>query len=104
ILCMESVPARPTHTFLRDHGNLTPQQSAHLGAQLASALAAAHTAGLAHGAVEPTNVLLADDGGVKLTDFGVSTPGPSAAFRAPASLHAAGDRPAAGALPPRRTP
>jgi len=95
---MEYVPSRTMDRFLSEHGNLTPQQTAYLGAQLASALAAAHTVGLAHGAVEPTNVLLADDGGVKLTDFGVSTPGPSAAFRAPERLHAGGDSPAADAF------
>ena len=95
---MEYVPSRTMDQFLSEHGNLTPQQTAYLGAQLASALAAAHTANVTHGAVEPTNVLLADDGGVKLTDFGVSTPGPSVAFRAPERTTADGNSPAADAF------
>lgn len=39
-------------------------------AQAAEALHIAHQAGLRHGAVKPANVLMARDGGVKLTDFG----------------------------------
>lgn len=80
---MEYVPSRTMDQFLDEHGNLTPEQAADLGAQLASALATAHAAGITHGAVSPGNVLLADDGGVKITEFGVSSPEPPAAYRAP---------------------
>src|SRR5699024_12809525 len=67
---MEYVPSRTMDRFLSEDGNLTPQQTAYLGAQLASALTEAHTTGLAHGAEETTSVLLADDGSVKLTHYG----------------------------------
>ncbi|EHR49074.1 protein kinase family protein [Saccharomonospora marina XMU15] len=82
-LVMEYVPSRNMADFLAEHGELTPGQAAYLGVALASALSAAHAAGVPHSAVEPGNVLLADDGGVKITDFGFSLPSADPAFRAP---------------------
>ncbi|HVW40283.1 MAG TPA: serine/threonine-protein kinase [Amycolatopsis sp.] len=82
-LIMEFVPSRNMADFLREHGTLTAEQAAFLGIQLASALAAAHRAGILHRGLEPRNVLLADDGGVKVTDIGITGPGPNPAFRAP---------------------
>jgi serine/threonine protein kinase len=82
-LVMEYVPSRSMAHFLTEHGALTPEQAAFLGIQLASALLAAHRVGILHRALEPGNVLLADDGGVKVTDVGITGPGPNPAFRAP---------------------
>lgn len=42
-------------------------------AQTATGLAAAHAAGITHRDVKPHNILLAEDGAVKLVDFGLST-------------------------------
>jgi serine/threonine protein kinase len=82
-LVMEYVPSRNMAAFLTEHGALTPEQTAFLGIQLASALAAAHQAGVLHRSLEPGNVLLADDGGVKITDIGIWGAGANPAFRAP---------------------
>ncbi|MCR3719748.1 MULTISPECIES: serine/threonine-protein kinase [Prauserella salsuginis group] len=80
---MEYVPCRNMADFLAEHGELTPQQAAYLGHRLGAALATAHAIGVTHRAVEPGNVLLCDDGGVKLTDIGLSQPPADPAYRAP---------------------
>lgn len=85
-LVMGYVPSRSMADFLTEHGRLTPEHTAYLGIALGSALLTAHTAGVLHRAVEPGNVLLADDGGVKLTDIGISDAPPDPAFQAPEVL------------------
>ncbi|WP_199434344.1 serine/threonine-protein kinase [Qaidamihabitans albus] len=82
-LVMEYVPSRNMADFLAEHGPLTPEQAAFLGVQLCSALAVAHAIGVPHRVVEPGNVLLADDGGVKITDIGISGRPPDPAYQAP---------------------
>jgi serine/threonine protein kinase len=82
-LVMEYIPSRSMAQFLAEHGRLTPEQAAQLGIQLGSTLAAMHAAGIVHKTLEPGNVLLADDGGVKITDIGITGGGPRAAYRAP---------------------
>ncbi|HEX5403828.1 MAG TPA: protein kinase [Pseudonocardiaceae bacterium] len=70
-LIMEYVPSRSLATALRD-GPLGPHQVISIGAQAAAGLAAAHAAGVVHRDVKPGNVLLGDDGIVKIADFGIS--------------------------------
>ncbi|PXY32264.1 serine/threonine-protein kinase [Prauserella muralis] len=82
-LVMEYVPSRNMADFLAEHGQLTPEQAAYLGVQVGSALATAHAIGIVHRAVEPGNILLADDGGVKITDIGITGGTPDPAFQAP---------------------
>lgn len=51
---------------------VTPREAARIGLQVLGALRAAHAAGVLHRDVKPGNVLLARDGGVLLTDFGIA--------------------------------
>ncbi|WP_122262363.1 serine/threonine-protein kinase [Ornithinimicrobium cerasi] len=73
-IVMEYVPG-PSLADLIDGGTvLPPERVATIGAQVATALAAAHGAGVLHRDVKPGNVLLTDETGThaKLTDFGIA--------------------------------
>ncbi|GAA1306608.1 serine/threonine-protein kinase [Pseudonocardia xinjiangensis] len=71
-LVMEYLPSKSLAQVLGEKGALGPREVADVGRQVADGLAAAHVAGVVHRDVKPGNVLLAEDGRVKLTDFGVS--------------------------------
>ncbi|WP_246127993.1 serine/threonine-protein kinase, partial [Amycolatopsis rhizosphaerae] len=72
MLVMEYVPSRSLATVLAEQGALSPRTVARLGIQAASALAAAHAAGIVHRDVKPGNILVGDDGTIKIADFGIS--------------------------------
>ncbi|MGH8891602.1 MAG: Stk1 family PASTA domain-containing Ser/Thr kinase [Acidothermaceae bacterium] len=71
-LAMEYVQGRTLRDLLRERGHLAPQEALSILQPVLSALSAAHTAGLIHRDVKPENVLLADDGRVKVADFGLA--------------------------------
>jgi serine/threonine protein kinase len=73
-------PVRSLHQVINADGPLPPDRAATIGLAVLAALAAAHQAGVLHRDVKPSNVLIAEDGRVVLTDFGWP---PSRAARAP---------------------
>ncbi|MGV9243457.1 serine/threonine-protein kinase [Streptomyces sp. NPDC003710] len=72
-IVMELIRGIALSDLLDAEGPLSPQRAAHIGAEVLAALRAAHAAGVLHRDVKPGNVLLADDGRVVLTDFGIAT-------------------------------
>ncbi|WP_431946155.1 protein kinase domain-containing protein [Micromonospora marina] len=71
-LIMEYVPSRSLQEIIESDGPLPPGRAAEIGLSVLAALRAAHDAGVLHRDVKPANVLLARDGRVLLTDFGLA--------------------------------
>ncbi|WP_370248633.1 PASTA domain-containing protein [Nocardioides sp.] len=71
-LAMELVRGRTLRATLREEGRLHPARALALVEPVVAALAEAHRAGLVHRDVKPENVLIADDGRVKVADFGLA--------------------------------
>lgn len=71
-LAMEYVPGRTLRDLLKERGRLTPRQALNFMAPVLAALGAAHQAGMVHRDVKPENVLLTEDGRVKVADFGLA--------------------------------
>ncbi|MDL5200645.1 serine/threonine-protein kinase [Streptomyces sp. ALI-76-A] len=71
-IVMEIVRGISLAELLDAEGPLPPQRAAHIGAEVLSALRAAHEAGVLHRDVKPANVLMSNDGRVVLTDFGIA--------------------------------
>ncbi len=71
-LVMELVEGRTLRELLRERGRLNPAEAVSIMEPVLSALSAAHRAGLVHRDVKPENILLSDDGVVKVADFGLA--------------------------------
>jgi len=71
-LVMELVPGEALSTVLERDRVLPTDKVLDIVAQTASALQAAHAAGLVHRDIKPGNLLVTPDGRVKITDFGIA--------------------------------
>jgi serine/threonine-protein kinase len=81
-LTMEYVDGRPLSHRIAEEGPLAPDRITPILAGICAGLAAAHDAGVVHRDLKPDNVLVATDGRVVLTDFGIAR-----AVRTSDSLH-----------------
>ena len=72
-IVMQLVQSRSLGAVIKQDGPLPPKRVAEIGLAVLDALQRAHEAGVLHRDVKPENVLLADDGRVVLTDFGIAT-------------------------------
>lgn len=72
-IVMQLVRSRSLAEVIRENGPLPVGHVAVIGHSVLDALRAAHATGVLHRDVKPENVLLADDGRVVLTDFGIAT-------------------------------
>ncbi len=70
-LVMELIEGGTLRELLRERGPMPPHAAAAVLRPVLGGLAVAHRAGLVHRDVKPENVLISDDGEVKLVDFGL---------------------------------
>ncbi|MBB5779671.1 Stk1 family PASTA domain-containing Ser/Thr kinase [Nonomuraea jabiensis] len=71
-LSMEYVPGKTLRDILRERGRLPAREALEIMIPVLAALGAAHQAGMVHRDVKPENVLMTDDGRVKVVDFGLA--------------------------------
>jgi eukaryotic-like serine/threonine-protein kinase len=71
-LVMELVDGKPLSLLIKERGTIDPDQVRSIVGQCALALGVAHEARVVHRDVKPANILVREDGLVKLTDFGIA--------------------------------
>jgi serine/threonine-protein kinase len=71
-IVMEYVPGRSMRSLIRGAGPLVPARAIDLTAQLLSAVRYIHARGIIHRDLKPDNAIVATDGQLKLTDFGIA--------------------------------
>jgi len=73
-LVMEYLPGMTLRDLLNDYGTLTIEQSLDITQAVLQALSVAHREGILHRDVKPENVILVNDGRIKIGDFGLARP------------------------------
>ncbi|MDQ3752096.1 MAG: protein kinase, partial [Actinomycetota bacterium] len=71
-IVMEYCPGGTLKDSLRQAGPFTPGRALELGSRVCGALGYAHSKGVVHRDVKPENVLLSEDGDLKVADFGIA--------------------------------
>jgi len=71
-IVMQLVDGQDLATLLRERGTLSVEDAVRVALAVSAALETAHRRGLVHRDVKPGNILITDDGDVKVTDFGIA--------------------------------
>ena len=85
-LVMELVRGEPLSAVIEREAPLDAEQTFSILGQAASALAAAHDAGVVHRDIKPANLLVCPDGLLKVTDFGIARAAGSSAVTTAGTL------------------
>ena len=76
-IVMEYVPGKTLKQLIKQRGALNPTEAINIMKQIVSATAHAHHNDIIHRDIKSQNVLIKDDGTVKLSDFGIASTGDS---------------------------
>lgn len=71
-LVMEYVPGKTLKEYIIEHSLIAPERAVKIMKQLASALAHAHHNQIVHRDIKPQNILMDEEGNVKISDFGIA--------------------------------
>ncbi|QZY57119.1 Stk1 family PASTA domain-containing Ser/Thr kinase [Crassaminicella profunda] len=71
-IVMELVKGKTLKQFIKERGPLNPDKIINIAKQIALALQHAHNNHIVHRDIKPHNILITDDGRVKVTDFGIA--------------------------------
>ncbi|MFJ7274907.1 protein kinase [Kitasatospora sp. NPDC098663] len=85
-IVMELVHGRSLAAVLVQQPGLPVERAVGIAAAVCEALAVAHAAGLVHRDIKPGNIMITDDGGVKVVDFGIARAGSSSNLTQTASV------------------
>ena len=77
-IVMEHLPGPDLKDIIRQRGRLAPRQAVDAALQVLAALSAAHRRNVIHRDIKPQNVLVSEDGHLKVTDFGIARAGDDA--------------------------
>lgn len=72
-IVMEYVKGKTLKQYIKEYAPLSPARSVQIMRQLASAIAHAHENHIIHRDIKPQNILMDEEGNVKVTDFGIAT-------------------------------
>ena len=71
-IVMEYIDGRSLADIISAEGPLLPERAAEIASDVAQALDRAHSGGLVHRDVKPSNIMITDTGQTKVTDFGIA--------------------------------
>ena len=71
-MVMELIRGRTLREIMRTEGAIMPRRAAEIAAEAAAALSIAHQHGVYHRDIKPGNIMITEDGAVKVTDFGIA--------------------------------
>lgn len=72
-IVMEYIKGKTLKQYIQEFSPLSAARSIHIMKQLTSAIAHAHENGIIHRDIKPQNILMDEEGNVKITDFGIAT-------------------------------